>query len=253
MRKLTAAQISAMAASMGFFTHAATRYGMPMLALAVGPAAVANDYDENEMEEVVVTGTRPNYSGPTWDVYIRPLPVTGGGVGVPSNPVASAPSNADTSLNRNALRCATRFSIEANVNPAGGGGQAPGFQTVFRTGWWWGSTNPDPNSNPRPIQTTTNQAPPGYQRIVGWTSRTDGTSYIYTTQVAYEAPARGISVQRNLVNTVGHEWSHQWYPWDETDQTATAAGDRTQQLFDAAGGMSGSCWTTPPHYGGTHK
>jgi hypothetical protein len=185
-----------------------------------------------------------------FDVFYVAPPVSVGG-GVPANPVASAPSNADTSMNRNSLRCAARFSIEADVNPAGGGGQAPGFQTVFLTGWWWGATSA--STSPPTIQTTTNQAPAGYQRITGWTQRTTSTSFIYTTQVAYEAPARGISVQRNLINTVGHEWSHQWHPWDETDQTAIAAGNRTQQLFDAAGGTGGSCWTTPPRYGGPRK
>ena len=74
-------------------------------------------------------------------------------------------------------------------------------------------------------------------------------SYIYTTNVSYDATQLGIPFQNHLVNTLGHEWSHQWNPFYPDESEPDRLGDLTQQLFEQAGGTNGQCWTMPPHYG----
>jgi hypothetical protein len=253
MRKLTPAQIAAMAASVGFLAQPAVRYGIPLLAITM--TAHADSYDDNELEEIVVTGTRP--AGPTWDVYIvpwTPAPPTTGGGGTPANPVAQAPTNAQVPMTRNATRCATQFSMAANVNPAGGGGEAPTYSTVYQTGYAWGTNNI--NAPAQPVITQTNAPPgPGYFRVLGWTSPVQRISYIYTTNIQYDASQRGIAYQSNLVNTLGHEWSHQWNPYYADETEPTRLGNLTQSLYEQAGGMNAPCVTRPVHNGnlGGHK
>jgi hypothetical protein len=245
MRKLTAAQVAAMAASIGVLSTTATRLALPVLGVAVSSQAYA--YDDDELEEVVVTGTRP--TGPAWDVYVVPSGgscCSGSGGAVP--PVAVAPSNAVTTPNRNALRCATEFSIQANVNPAGGGGQEPSYHTLYMTGYAWGTSNA--NLPAEPVITSTNAPPgPGYERVLGWTSPVRRISYIYTTNVQYDATQQGLNYQSHLINTLAHEWAHQWNPYSANTHTeADRLGNLAQQLYDQAGGANASCNTRPIRY-----
>jgi len=261
MRKLTVAQIAAMTASLGIFATTAARYGIPL----VGLSAIANAGDTNsddELEEVVVTGTRPG--SVDIDIYTPgtsgyPIP-SGGGVAVPTAPplgsVKSTPMP-NTPMQKNAEQCAMQYSVTVSRNVEHAhAGQRPDFTTVFVAGVAYGANDrnvpvpfvmgaPDATHS-RPIDGYTSFESHG----ATWNAH---TAYIFPTNVANEAPARHTTFQANLVNTVVHEWEHSWWsPWDDDiNPVPRQLGDAAQALFVGQGGISAPCWVRPPRNGGT--
>lgn len=260
MRKLTAAQIATMTASVtasiSMVAATTTRFGIPMLGLAA--LAHADTYGDDELEEIVVTG----YTGSPWTVEIyhpgtSGYPSTGGGSPTPPTapPVARAPTNAPIPVQRNATRCAMRYSVDVNeTNPHGQGGQAPNFRTVFQPGYAWAANNV--NIQPPVIVTTTNVAPDSGHtgHALGYTSFSEHISYVYTNEVQRHATANGVDYEADLVNTIVHEWAHSWWsPWDES--VPTALGYAAQAMYQNDGGAGAECNTRPVHNGnlGGHK
>jgi hypothetical protein len=254
MRKLTIAQVATMTASMtasiGMIAATTSRLGIPMLGLAA--LAHADPYGDDELEEVVVTG----YVGTPWIVETyRPgtsgIPPSGGSSGPPTAPpVARSPTNAPTTLQRNAVRCAQRFSIDVNVNdPHGQGGQAPGYSTQFVSRYGWGANGP--GIEPAVIETTTNAPPDAnhQQRILGWTSTVQHVSYIYTLNIQYDVQNTGVNYEAHLINTLVHEWAHGWWPYYLDHSIPDALGDAAQALYEQSGGANAECNTRPPRYG----
>lgn len=240
MRKLTAAQIAAMTTSLGLCGTAAVRLGAPLLALSpVISHAAANP---DEIQTITVTA-----SPYTLAVY-SPVPQSSGGGGgpgttpppPPAQQIGSSTSNASTASQKQAINCAIQFS--ANVLGNGHVGPAPGYTTDFNNVYFgWGTDNPD---YPATAQNTNPYQPPiqnaGYTLIDGYTSSASKTSTIWYASVAWEASNYlGVSAQTNLVNTLVHEWWHEWNGSDESG--AQAAGDAAQQAYLAAGGDKGAC------------
>jgi hypothetical protein len=253
MRRLTATQVAAMTASLSVLGNLGTRYGIPVFGIVA--TAHADSYDDDELEEVVVTG----YTGTPWVVETYHPgtsgvpPTGGGGTSTPPTqpPVARAPTTATTSVQRNAVRCAERYSIVANANSPDGqrGGQPAGYTTQFVAAYGWGA-NSD-SITPKVVTSTTNAPPDANhtQRIVGWTSTVQHVSFIYTLSINYDVQQTGVNLESHLINTIVHEWGHAWWPYYVGEAPYDAIGDEAQSLYEQGGGANASCNIKPPRYG----
>jgi len=246
MRKLTATQIAAMTASLGVLGNLATRYGIPMVGLAA--IAHADVYNDDELDEVIFI-----VDGTEFPWIVRAYPHTGSGCSGTSctptqPPVATAPANPTLPVQRNAMRCAMRYSIDLTVrfSHLDNGGQRSGFNTKFVKGYWYGANTTSQADDPAVSQT---QDSHHSKHVLGHT-QFDGvnTSFIYIDEVQRDATARGIDFEENLINTIVHEWSHaHWSP--ETEDDAITIGNAAGDAYRSDGGANASCNTAPQHNG----
>jgi len=216
------------------------RFAAPILAMSP-VISHAQDIPADELQEVVVTA-----SPYVLDIYAPVSPSNGGGGGAvtvappaPATQTGSSQSNASTTSQKQAVNCAIQFS--ANVLGDGHVGPAPGYTTTFNTVYFgWGTYNPE---YPATAQNTNPYQPPiqnaGYVLIRGYTPNSGKTTTIWEASVAWDAPGLGVSMQTLLVNTLVHEWYHEWNgPGEPAADDAAAAA---QQAYLAAGGDKGPC------------
>ncbi len=251
MRKLTAAQIATMTASvtasLGMVAATTIRYGIPMGLVTLAHADV---YSDDELDDWIFTG----YVSFPWilETYRRPPssnPGTPSPPPPPTPPVARAPTDATGPIQRNATRCAMRYSINLSVTfPNLGKGPMTGFGTKFVRGYAWGANTI--HDNPPYIVTPTNVPPDDRHtgHILGKTTFSERTVYIFVDEVQRDAAARGIDFQENLVNTIAHEWSHSWWS-PRLEEEAVQIGNAAGEMYRRDGGASAECNTRPPHNG----
>jgi hypothetical protein len=254
MRKLTAAQIAAMTASLGVLGNLATRYGIPMVGLAA--IAHADVYTDDELDEVVFI-----VDGTEFPWIVRTYPHSGSGCSgtscTPTKPyVAQAPTNAVGPVLKNAVRCAEHYSVDvAATEPTISPGSRPDFSTKFQTGAAWGTELP--NLKPKFVITGDYVNPPADKRyttpILGSTTFDDTTGHvstIFTDMVRNHAQVQSnqTTYDQDLVNTITHEWSHEWWS-PETEADANRIGKKAGDAYRAGGGANAPCNTAPIHNG----
>lgn len=213
---------------------------VPVMALtpvlfASHEALAQSDDETQQLQEVAVTATY------IYD-YVNideTSPVFQTNIGFEESGSADGTSIDTYPATRPGLRCALMYSFAAL---GGHYGNAGGWDTeINNTGIGWGNNNPEGvNSGYPPEITTPYTYPPlqGFVRIDGYTN--DGVSTIYLINNEMSATNTGDSLQSYLVNTIVHEWWHEWHGPDEV--AATAAGDEAETAYRAGGGDSqGDC------------
>lgn len=243
MRRVTAKQLAAMITastglvSSGGLTVAGLRTSLMALTpvLLVSHEALAQSDDElPQLQEVVVTATAIyDYADINEDAPIVRLDIGYEETG----PADGAPLDTSPSL-RPAVRCALKYSGLANRVY----GNAPGYNTqVNSTEWGWGTSNP---AYPATISTTSETTPPiplvGYTLIDGNTSGGKKTSTVWVLNNARDANLQNVSLQTELVDTLAHEWYHEWNPTATEDQ-AKAAGAAARAAYLKGGGDAQNC------------
>lgn len=197
------------------------------------------DDETQQLQEVVVTSTLI-YDYVNLD---QTSPVLELNIGSETTGSDDGTSIDTYSATRSAVRCALMYSFA----PLGGRwGNAPGWDTqIDNTKIGWGNFNPpgvNPYYPPEITTPSTSTSPPlsGFDRIDGYTH--GGTSIIWVINNQMSATNSGDSLQAYLVNTIVHEWWHEWYGPDEAG--ATAAGNEAEEAYKAHGGNSqGACPT----------
>lgn len=217
---------------------------VPVMALtpvlfASHEALAQSDDETQQLQEVAVTATY------IYD-YVNideTSPVFQTDIGYEQTGSADGTSIDTYPATRPALRCALMYSFAAL---GGHYGNKPGWDTeINNSGIGWGNTNP-PWVNPGypPEITTPYTYPPlaGYVRIDGYTNIDNGTSTIYLINNQMSATNVHTSLNTYLIDTIVHEWWHEWNGPDEAG--ASQAGYEAQQAYLEGGGDSqGDCST----------
>jgi hypothetical protein len=214
----------------------ALRLRVPILALT--PILVVDDAQASlggELEEVIVTATSIKF-----DVILNHRDIHNQVTQVGRQVGHSAAGQSLTAATKQAEKCALMFSKGQLGTHSG---ENPNYTTIINsTQWGWGT---ETDGLPGPIATNTNVSPgAGYFPIEGQTKLSIETTYVFVQNVARDAAAAGSSFKREMVNTLVHEWYHQWFPL-EPHQNAINAGNRAEQAYVAAGGDSLTCDRKP--------
>jgi len=255
MRRVTGKQLVAMVtASTGLVASTGlTVAGLRTSLMAITPVLLASHDALAQSDElpvlpfqVVVTST-PIFDEVDEDTYTpQNVQVTegsyqggSGGTGGDKVPLDNTPARA-------ALRCALKYSKAAS----GQWGGKPGwFTQINDTQWGWGTDPLLYPQYPAEISSSSETTPPipdaGYFPIDGYTpnpSSGSTTSIIWVLRNQVDATAHQISLQAMLVNTIVHEWYHQWNPYAD-ESLAEQAGDTAQSLYINGGGDKQNCAT----------
>ena len=226
MRKLSSSQIATIATSLGMATVGAYRIGAAVSELGVNAASlgipiataatvaslvstVAHAQAGQEMlEEIVVTASRQS------TVIVVD---TSGGTAANSSQVGSMHGNAAPTPAKvqHAKDCAAAYGGQGTVpgTPANKAGpNSPTYQTVFMNAYGFGASA---SSGLATLYVSTSSTlPTGRFYAVGQTfsphpsTSTPGISSVFLSN-SYN------STTAQLVNTIAHEWSHQWNALDK--------------------------------------
>jgi hypothetical protein len=116
-----------------------------------------------------------------------------------------------------------------------------GYRTEFvpTAGYAWST-----NDHDLPAVVFTNSPAIGpeprdrYRLALGRTDHATMVTSVYVNTNTWYAGDRGVSYETMLINTLAHEWYHQWIPGDEI--RAGEIGAAAQTAYLAAGGDSGA-------------
>jgi hypothetical protein len=177
------------------------------------------------LEEVVVTA--PPTTPPPTITITTPLIA-------PSDSqvlLSPAQAGAQSAAALKAWKCAVAYSGTGPAGtPAGYAGPKAGWSTSFMNNYGWMSNNIGAVVI---SPTSTNPASGSFSPVDGFTSNpTDGNPYVLGYSLIFMPNAyAGSDAMGNLINTLAHEWSHQW---GATDSDTAPASSNAYAIGNAA-------------------
>lgn len=237
MRRLSATQVAAVtAATVTVWGLAADKLKIPVLAMV--PIIQDAHAALTELEEIVVTSTSVRYN-----VNLERFFANGAHQTVGRQDIRSGGSGQTLSTqSKQAQECALMYS-KGELGP--NSGPNPAYTVEMNTtDWGWGTNNPN---LPSPVPTTTNVSPgPDYFPINAQTITTSSThkTIVYEKRVNAHAIAAGLTFKQKMIETLVHEYYHQWFP-NDADALAADAGADALARYNADGQNQSKCQNQP--------
>jgi hypothetical protein len=190
--------------------------------LTIGSGNVEADEQQQVMATITVTATRVNINVGTAFIF---SPGYVGYSAIPSSPAGVVVDAATQAQHRQAIECAVSYGKTRGAVPKAG------FVTYFANNYGWLETGTR-------VHSSDSNTPPaaGYEALFGVTTQMH-PAYPYI-QGQSKIFLKGHASKGDLINTIAHEWAHQWQAYGAGNEAAAEqVGDNVEAAWRADGGQ----------------